>query len=417
MSRHFDEFDDFDWSGGKRGKGRKGTLILSGFLGLAVVYGLGVWSGVQLVQPSGGRNAALANGGLQQQPQGQNQEGQSIVPQSVPGGNNITTIYDAAKNSIVTITAVTSGNSNKNSPEEDVGTGFLIDSQGDIATNAHVVNGAKTVSVTLGNHMFKGRVVGADELDDLAIVKIDSPASAAPLRLGTATNLEPGQMVVAIGNPFQLTGSVSSGIVSGLNRSMPTQTGHVMSGLVQTDAALNPGNSGGPLLNANGEVIGINTAIESPVEGSVGIGFAIPIDRLKQLMPKLLSGKNVEHAWLGIEGLDIDKLVQQELKLSVSEGVYVTVVTKGSPAQSAGLRGDSSNKVANLDNANSFGQALNGDGDIIVGVDGQKISSVEELTQYLMGKAPGDSIALSVLRNGKQESVKATLSNWPSAPK
>jgi S1-C subfamily serine protease len=422
MTRHSNEFDDFEWSRGKTGGRRKGSLLLSGFVCLVIVYGLGVWSGVQFSRTPGGQNSALANGGVQQwQGQSQQNQGQS---QDLQGGTSpeadgsvITDIYNTAKNSIVTITAVTTDKSSKNNPQEDVGTGFLIDTEGDVATNDHVVNGAETVSVTLGNHTYTGRVIGADPLDDLAMVKIEPPANVAPLQLGTAKNLQPGQLVVAIGNPFQLTSSVSSGIVSGLNRSMPTETGHVMSGLVQTDAALNPGNSGGPLLNASGEVIGINTAIESPVEGSVGIGFAIPVDRLKQLMPKLLSGKNVEHAWLGIEGLDIDKLVQQELKLSVSEGVYVTVVTKPGPAQMAGLKGDSSDKISSLDNSGSYGQALNGDGDIIVGVDGQKITSVEALTEYLMNKAPGDSIALSVVRNGKQQIINVVLSNWPSASK
>ncbi len=419
LSRRFDEFDDFEWSTRKSPRGRTGRLIVLSVLGLAVVYGLGVWSGVRLSQPSYIGNTAFSNGGVQQQQnQNQNQQSQGMVPQSNAGNDNvITEVYNASKNSIVTITAVTSNGGSKNGSQEDVGTGFFIDTQGDIATNAHVVNGAKTVSVTLSNRTFTGQVIGTDELDDLAVVRIHTAENISPLRLGTAKTLQPGDLVVAIGNPFQLTSSVSSGIVSGLNRSMPTQTGRVMSGLVQTDAALNPGNSGGPLLDASGEVIGINTAIESPVEGSVGIGFAIPIDRLKQLLPQLLSGNSIQHAWLGIEGLDIDKLAQQELKLPVSEGIYVTVVTKGGPADKAGLHGDSSDKVSNMDNANSYQQVLNGDGDIIVAADGKTMNSVEDLTQYLSGKSPGDSVLLSVIRKGKKMDVKVTLSNWPSSSK
>ena len=166
-------------------------------------------------------------------------------------GNTVSQIYQMARPSVVTITAVANSGTSKNSPEEDIGTGFFIDDQGDIATNNHVVNGQTTVSVTLDNHTYTGKVIGTDALDDLAVVRITPPPSGVkPLSLGTAKTLQPGDLVVAIGNPFDLTASVSAGIVSGLNRSVPTDSGRLMSGLVQTDAALNPGNSGGPLLNA-----------------------------------------------------------------------------------------------------------------------------------------------------------------------
>ena len=277
---------------------------------------------------------------------------------------------------MVTITAVANSGTSKNSPEEDIGTGFFIDDQGDIATNNHVVNGQTTVSVTLDNHTYTGKVIGTDALDDLAVVRITPPPSGVkPLSLGTAKTLQPGDLVVAIGNPFDLTASVSAGIVSGLNRSVPTDSGRLMSGLVQTDAALNPGNSGGPLLNARGQVVGINTAIESPVEGSVGIGFAVPIDRLEQVLPKLLSGKPVDHPWLGIIGLDITPAIAQKYHLPVNQGVLVIATSPGGPASKAGLKGDSGSQNNPV-----------GDGDIITAINGQPVADIESLSAYIERK-------------------------------
>jgi S1-C subfamily serine protease len=320
-------------------------------------------------------------------------------------GNTVSQIYQMARPSVVTITAVAnSDTSNKNNPAEDIGTGFFIDDQGDIATNNHVVNGQTTVSISLDNHSYKGKVIGTDALDDLAVVRITPPPSGIkPLSLGTAKTLQPGDLVVAIGNPFELTASVSAGIVSGLNRSMPTDSGRLMSGLVQTDAALNPGNSGGPLLNASGQVVGINTAIESPVEGSVGIGFAVPIDRLEKVLPKLLSGTPVDHPWLGIIGLDITPALVQKYHLPVNQGVLVIGTSPGGPASKAGLRGDSGGQNNPV-----------GDGDIITAVNGQPVADIESLTAYISNQNVGDVVHLSVLRHGRSMDVAATLQAWPS---
>jgi S1-C subfamily serine protease len=322
-----------------------------------------------------------------------------------PGENSsvISRVYQSVKNSIVTITALSSGGSS--GPSEDIGTGFFIDSKGDIATNAHVVNGQHTVSVTVGNHTFQGTVVGQDTMDDLAIVRIPPPPGTSPLPLGSAKDLYPGQLVIAIGNPFQLTSSVSAGIVSGLNRSMPAQNGRMMDGMVQTDAALNPGNSGGPLLNASGQVVGINTMIESPVQGSVGIGFAIPIDRLKRLEPQLLKGETVHHPWLGITALDVDPIMEQEvhLKLPVNQGILVMSVIKGGPAAAAGLHPDS-----------STGNKPVGDGDIITAVNGQPVATVSDLTSAIADDPVGTVVHLTVLRKGKPLTINIKLGPWPS---
>ncbi|MCL6637008.1 MAG: trypsin-like peptidase domain-containing protein [Alicyclobacillus sp.] len=324
-------------------------------------------------------------------------------PVVAPGSNPVPQVYQQAVPSVVTITAV-SGAGTQNGPEEDIGTGFFIDDQGDIATNEHVVSGQKQVSVELGDKVYTGQVLGTDPMDDLAVVHITPPPGVRPLPLASVKSLQPGDLVIAIGNPFQLTDSVTAGIVSGLNRSMPTDSGRLMSGLIQTDAALNPGNSGGPLLNAQGQVVGINTAIESPVAGSVGIGFAIPVDRLVQLLPSLLHGTAVQHPWLGIQALDISPALQQQYHLPVAKGVLVVATVSGGPAAKAGLHPDS-----------SHGKGMPvGDGDIIIAVDGQSVSDVASLTAAIANDPVGKVVDLTVLRGGQEIHVKVTLAAWPS---
>lgn len=404
-----DDWGKYDaWGMPKRSRGTKrNAILLVAALCGAGLYGLGVWTGGALLRGNAtvaGTPGANGNtGGIG-----------SSLPPAAQDANAITTVYNEARQSIFTITAVTPS-TGKGGPSEDIGTGFLIDNQGDLATNAHVVNGQKTVSVNYGNQTYHGTVIGSDTLDDLAVVRLSPVPNAAPLVLGSASALQPGEFVIAIGNPFQLTASVSSGIVSGLNRSMPTQTGHVMDGLVQTDAALNPGNSGGPLLNLQGQVVGINTAIESPVEGSVGIGFAIPIDRLKQLLPKLLAGgQTITHAWLGIRGNDVDAAFAQAYQLPVTQGAYVVQVTKGGPASKAGLHGDSAAMGLSDAQLNSTQFQLKGDGDIITALDGQSVTTLNDLTTYISQHAPGDVVTLTVLRNGKSIKVSVTLGDFPT---
>ena len=385
------------------------------WVGVAVVvYGLGIGTGALV---SHGSNGGTALTGSVPQASGTPSQAIPSSPQQStgsPGSSNttlspaldssvITRIYRNSLPSIVTITAV-SNSQGSSGPSEDIGTGFFINNQGDIATNAHVVNGQKTVTVTIAGKDQKGTVVGADTIDDLAIVHVNPPSGIPPLPIGTAANLQPGDLVIAIGNPFQLTDSVSAGIVSGLNRSMPTQSGRVMSGLVQTDAALNPGNSGGPLLNSLGQVVGINTAIESPVQGSVGIGFAIPIDRLMRLLPNLLRGVAVTHPWLGIEALDLSPALAQQGHLPVSQGVLVMSTVPGGPAAKAGLRGDTGTSTT-----------PKYDGDIITAVDGVPVADVASVTAAISSDPVGSVVHLTVLRHGQQVTVNVTLAPWPKS--
>ncbi|GMA49590.1 2-alkenal reductase [Alicyclobacillus contaminans] len=398
--------DEGDWAFGSSRRSSRGPWLVAT---AAVCFAIGVLAGASWFPRTVyvGLDSAASGGGNSSSTQGsQNGLASGSEPSAVPpelGNNVITQIYDASRPSIVTITAVSGTSAAKDGLQEDVGTGFFIDNSGDIATNNHVVNGQSSVSVSVNGKTYKAKVVGTDALDDLAVVRLTPmPANVKPLPLGTASTLHPGDLVVAIGNPFELTASVSAGIVSGLNRSMPTDNGRLLSGLVQTDAALNPGNSGGPLLNASGQVIGINTAIESPVEGSVGIGFAIPIDKLKQVLPNLLSGKAVDHPWLGITGMDITPKEVETYHLPVNQGVLVITTTKGGPAQRAGIHGDSGSAEKPV-----------GDGDIITAANGQSVADLESLTSIISSLQVGDVVHLSILRHGTSMDISVTLQAWP----
>lgn len=407
----------FGGNGRRRFSGGRGAITL--LVSAVVIYGLGIWTGVGFTHPSVIKvpvyipnQGSTGASGTSNSGSTASSSGNTANAGVDSNSSLITNLYQKVQNSIFTLTAVSGGNSK--SAEEDVGTGFLIDNQGDIATNAHVVNGQSEVTVTLNNNQtLQGHVLDADTLDDLAIVHITPPPNIQPLTLGDSSSMQVGQLVVAIGNPFQLTESVSSGIISGLGRSMPMQTGHIMNGLLQTDAVLNPGNSGGPLFNGNGDVIGINTAIESPVEGSVGIGFAIPINRLKTLLPQLLAGKKVGHSWLGISGFDLDPPTAKLMNLPVTSGAYVVYTEPKSPAAAAGIRGDSAATSKNLTTIGP-GQ-LKDDGDIIVACNGDTVTSVEDLTADLDNFQPGQTVKLTVVRQGKRLVLSVTLGAWPAS--
>jgi len=396
MPNHEDDWDD--WRPNRRSRMR---LWPFGLIVIVLAFGAGVETRGMfggLSQPI--YNGLPSTGNAQQNPP--NSGSPSALSPVLTSGNTVTQIYRSAIRSIVTITAVSSTNS-KSGPQEDIGTGFFFDSQGDLATNAHVVNGQTSVTVQIGTKTYTGKVLGADTMDDLAVIHVEGLHGQYPpaLQLGTAKSLQPGDQVIAIGNPFQLTSSVTSGIISGLNRSMPAANGREMVGLVQTDASLNPGNSGGPLIDASGQVVGINTAIESPIEGSVGIGFAIPIDRFKRLAPQLLSGQKIDQPWLGIEGLDLDAGLEQTYGLPVNQGVLVVAVTKNGPAANAGLRPDSGGT-----------NNPKGDGDIIIGINGKPITNVSDLTADIANKAIGSKVQMNIIRNGKKMTLTVTLGSW-----
>ena len=220
------------------------------------------------------------------------------------------------------------------------GSGFLIDNDGHILTNAHVVDGAKNVTVQLGNGAQQSaQVVGSDPSTDVALLKVDNTEGAQPLPLGDSTKVQVGDPVVAIGNPFALDRTVTSGIVSALQRQIQAPNGFSISDVIQTDAAINPGNSGGPLINGAGQVIGINSQIESQSGGNVGIGFAVPIKTAADVASQLENGGQVHQAYLGISGGDIDPQIAHALNLPVNQGVLIERVLSGGPADDAGIKG------------------------------------------------------------------------------
>ncbi|MFQ5848401.1 MAG: S1C family serine protease [Candidatus Methylomirabilales bacterium] len=294
-------------------------------------------------------------------------------------------------------------------PQRGTGSGFIIDTQGYIVTNNHVVEDAQSLEVTLADgRKVPARLIGRDSLNDLAVIKVDVPGEELPVvRLGDSDQLRIGQMAIAIGNPFGLDRTVTTGVVSSLGRTLKTESGRKIRKVIQTDAAINPGNSGGPLLNSRGEVIGINSAIFSPTGGSVGIGFAIPINAAKRIVPELIARGRASHPWLGIKGLSVTPGISRFLGLPVQHGVLVTRVSARSPAARADIRGGRRRiRVGNT--------ILFVGGDLIVRVDGRRVESMDGLIAYLEDhKKVGQNVELEILRDGRRMKISARLGDIP----
>jgi len=300
----------------------------------------------------------------------------------------------------------------------DTGSGIVIDSNGTILTNYHVIENAVKVTVSFEKgKSVEAQVVGKDPSDDLAILHISTDGlTLHPLKLGNSSAVEVGDPVYAIGNPFDLERTLTTGVISALQREITAPNGFTIDNVLQTDAPINPGNSGGPLLNAAGEVIGINSQIEtggSGDDGSVGIGFSIPINTAKQQLAALEKGGTVRGAYLGLTSLTVDGSLSA-LNLPVKYGALVQSVEKGTAAEKAGIRGGSVSATTSEDGEVAVG------GDIIVGIDGKKIASSEELATVIGEKKPGDKITLEIWRatgggGYKQLKLKATLGERPNS--
>jgi len=293
------------------------------------------------------------------------------------------------------------------------GSGFLIDTEGHVITNSHVVEGADQVEVKLGSSetSYDAEVVGADPATDVALLKVEAPTgSLHPLSLGDSSKIEVGDPVVAIGNPFGLDRTVTSGIVSALQRQIQAPNGFSISHVIQTDAAINPGNSGGPLIDASGSVIGINSQIQTggTSSGNVGIGFAVPINTAREVVREIEENGEVKHAYLGISGGSITPELAKALKLSVSAGVLVNEVVKGGPADEAGIKGGDTS--ATIEGAN-----LRLGGDVITEVDGKQVSDMEEVINVVNAASPGDEMELTVDRDGEVKKIVVTLGVRPDS--
>src|SRR6202522_1902238 len=275
-------------------------------------------------------------------------------------------------------------------PVEGAGSGFVIDTDGHILTNFHVVQGAQTIEVTLGDQTrYKAKLIGADTRNDIALIQIDTKGKKlTPLPLGDSRNLLVGQRALAIGNPFGFSSSLTTGIVSSLGRTVQTSESTFIDEAIQTDAAINRGNSGGPLLNSRGEVIGINSAIYAPTGTTAGIGFAIPINTARRAAEDLISTGHVRHASLGAEGRAIWPNLADALHLGVQQGILIERVVPGGPAAQAGIRGGTRSVLAGL-------QELRIGGDVLVAVNGKELTSQMDLNLLLNREWPGDTVTLT----------------------
>jgi putative serine protease PepD len=288
------------------------------------------------------------------------------------------------------------------------GSGFLIDNDGHILTNAHVVQGAKRVDVQLGGGATQqAQILGTDPSTDIALLKVDNTEGVDPLPLGDSTKVEVGDPVVAIGNPFGLDRTVTTGIVSALQRQIQAPNGFSISDVIQTDAAINPGNSGGPLIDGAGQVIGINSQIESQSGGNEGVGFAVPIKTAADVVSQLESGGEVHRAYLGLSGGDITPSIAQALNLPVQQGVLIEQVLNGGPADDAGINGATGQ-------ATIGGQTIPIGGDIITKVDGKQITGMDDVISAVNGHKPGDDLTLTVWRDGQQRDVTVKLGDRPA---
>jgi len=327
----------------------------------------------------------------------------------------INQVYRTAAPGVVHITATSQSADvfGDTQQQQAIGSGFVIDKAGHVVTNYHVVEGAKAVQVSFSNHeSMRAKVVGSDPATDIAVLRVSAPSRALrPLTLGDSSRVDVGDQVIAIGNPLGYDRSVTSGIVSAVQRSItaPNQIstiGHV----IQTDAALNHGNSGGPLLNADGDVIGVNAQIApSDANANIGIGFAIPINTVKQVTSTLIDHGKVQHAFLGIEAKAIDAQIAQIFHLPVDHGLLLARVIKGTGAAQSGLRAGSTEVVVE-------GDSWPAGGDLLVKADGHPLTTVDDLKDVIADKKPGSSLELGLYRGAKEMTVSVKLGRQPASP-
>jgi S1-C subfamily serine protease len=295
--------------------------------------------------------------------------------------------------------------SNETTQGGSLGSGFLIDAAGHIITNAHVVDSASKTTVTFKDGTeAEGTILGVDTSTDVAVVKIDKvPTGVSPLPLGNSGGLTVGQEVVAIGNPYGYSGTATTGIVSALERVIESPSGFTIQNAIQTDAAINQGNSGGPLFDRDGRVIGINSQIASKNGGNVGIGFAVPIDTVRPIVASIIASGKAQHAWIGIQGRELTPGLAEKLGLVGKRGVIVAALDDRGPANDAGMRA-----------ADSADAAVPKGGDLIVAINGTPITDMADVSKAVASRKVGDQITITVLRDGKSETLTLTLKDRPA---
>ena len=345
-------------------------------------------------------SVAASRWGAQPPSSGSTVVGQPVSAQGAAPANVVSQVFDQVSPAVVEI--MTSGNTPMGSMESGGGTGFVVDADGLILTNFHVVAGAGAIQVEFADGTTReATLLGSDQGNDLALLDVDLPEGIPVVPLGDSDGVQVGETAIAIGSPFGLEQTVTQGIISAVQRTWWPGTGRAQRNLLQTDAPINPGNSGGPLLNARGEVIGVTSMIESPVRGSVGVGFAIPINTAKQLIPQLESGAALKPAWLGIRGGTLTTDMAEELGLPVDSGVLVTEIVPGGPADKAGLRAAEGN-----------GQEAPRGGDVIVAVNGAAVEEMTALSDAISQHQPGAKITLTIIRDGEEQQIEVPREAW-----
>ena len=312
-------------------------------------------------------------------------------------------IFEKSEESIVQVSVL------RGESDGGMGSGFVYSDEGYVITNQHVVQDAEKVMITfLDGEAYIGNVVGSDRDLDIAVVKVQPTNTyLQPIKIGDSSELKVGEKIAAIGNPFGLSGSMTSGIVSQMGRLLPQESGYSIPDVIQTDAAINPGNSGGPLLNMKGEVVGINTAIQSATGEFSGIGFAVPSNTVKKVVPVLIEKGEFSHPWMGISGTDVDPELAEVRDLKSSKGFLVVSVIEGSPAETAGLLGVTETKEID-------GREFALDGDIILSIDGETVRKISDILVHLQReKSVGDEMILTVNRNGEMLELTMVLEERP----
>ena len=333
------------------------------------------------------------------------------VPAATSSSLSVGQVYRRAHEGVVEIAVGSTGAAGRfgqgGGTQQAQGSGFVLDGEGHVVTNHHVVDGAETARVTFANgETHDARVVGTDPSTDLAVLAVDAPSSVLkPLQLADSSELEVGDAVVAIGSPFGLEGTVTAGIVSALSRQMAAPNGFTINDSIQTDAAINHGNSGGPLLDLQGHVVGVNAQISSESGGNDGVGFAIPSNTVRTIAAEIVSDGGVEHAYLGVGVTTIDDSAADEL--GVPAGVALTEVRPGTPAAAAGLRAGTGTRTID-------GREYPTGGDVVTEVDGEAVETAEDLQRAIDAQKAGDAITLTVDRDGETVSVEVTLDTRPS---
>ena len=345
----------------------------------------------------------------------------SAAPSTVPAvagkGLTVNEIYKRMGPGVVQITstigASTSTDGQFQESTQALGSGFVLDKEGHIVTNYHVIDGATSIEVRFSNDdTLKATLVGSDPSTDVALLKVEANADAlTPLSLADSTRVEAGDPVVAIGNPFGLERTVTTGIVSALQRAVKAPNGYSIDHVIQTDAAINHGNSGGPLLNTLGAVIGINSQIETggSGDGNVGIGFAVPSNTVKSVIDQLLASGKVDHALLGVSAIAVTSDIAKSFNLPVTKGLVIQTVNEGSGAAGAGLKAGSEQAVI-------AGESFRMGGDVIVSADGKSVETIDDLRDVVASHKPGDKIELEIYRGGEKKTVTVTLGRQPTSP-